>query len=381
MNSVKRRNISTVSAHYGDNECSDPSAGSCSFTNPTSSNDAINSASNNHCAADSYSSPDQDTPRRNYSASTVMSLNNITHSNSSPPENVSDNVTSRVSGKRGRPIDQESKRWIAVNPKNNTSGEPPPLSPDESHLDQLVLGVLNLFTSYSTANESSNSSNSAGSDSSNNNSGSCNGSSMSDIPEPGVNVDRIKHELISTLRNAVPLNYLQDVCKKNEVESIRWYPCTHSKCYNLYLSKGSQRRHTYSHTGERPYICKFPGCDKSYSASDRLAEHMHSHTNQRPYRCTFEGCSKAYNDPKTLREHKRTHGEKTFSCNVPKCGKSFHRKTHLKQHLRTHNNEEAIVFLDTPKPISPLPSSNFHRSLLNNSNNSHFQVNRRSPNP
>lgn len=383
MKSIKRRNISTVSTQYGDNDGSDPSAGSYSITNSTSSNDASNSTSNNNNgAAESSSSPDQETPRRNYSIGTIMSLNNITNSNSSPPdpEALSDtDISNRVSAKRGRSLGSKGKRWIAVNPKNSTTGEPPPDSPNDSNLDQLVLGVLQLFLSYSTPNDTSISSTSTVSDSPNNTSGSSNGNSSLDASEPGASTDKIKHELISTLRNTIPLNYLQDVCKKNNMEPVRWFPCTHSKCYNLYLSKGSQRRHTYSHTGERPYICKFPGCDKSYSASDRLAEHMHSHTNQRPYRCTFEGCPKAYNDPKTLREHKRTHGEKTFNCTVPMCGKSFHRKTHLKQHLRTHNNGEAVVFLDASKPCSPPPASSSHRSLLNNSTDTHFQVHRRSP--
>ncbi|KAJ9076802.1 GLI zinc finger 1 [Entomophthora muscae] len=111
---------------------------------------------------------------------------------------------------------------------------------------------------------------------------------------------------------------------------------------------------------------------------------MHSHTNQRPFRCSAPGCSKAYNDPKTLREHKRTHGEKTFLCTVPACSKSFHRKTHLKQHLRTHNREEAagpFMEVEEQDSSSTMSAPVFsHRSLLNNSTDSHFQV-RRSTNP
>ncbi|KAJ9048900.1 hypothetical protein DSO57_1030063 [Entomophthora muscae] len=152
-------------------------------------------------------------------------------------------------------------------------------------------------------------------------------------------MDKIRFDLITTLRNTLPLPHLQKIAKNNNLASIQWYPCNFPGCFHVYQTRRSLRRHIFVHTGETPHECQFPGCKKAYTAADRLSEHMHTHTNQRPYKCTVEGCTKAYNDAKTLREHKLTHGEKNFVCPVPSCGKNFHRKTHLKQHMRTHVND------------------------------------------
>lgn len=172
------------------------------------------------------------------------------------------------------------------------------------------------------------------------------GQTPSSEPAQG-GMDRIKFDLITTLRNTLPLPHLQKIAKHNNLNSIQWYPCNFPNCFHVYQTRRSLRRHIFVHTGETPHECQFPGCKKAYTAADRLSEHMHTHTNQRPYKCLVEGCTKAYNDAKTLREHKLTHGDKNFVCPVPNCEKNFHRKTHLKQHMRTHAhdfiNEKLVV--------------------------------------
>ncbi|KAI0224605.1 hypothetical protein L0F63_006689 [Massospora cicadina] len=319
----------------------------CSSEKLTSSSSRGTSSSAQPSDRNDTSSP-REAQAANYAVSSVMSLTNITHAQP-----------------------QQPRECIQYNPKKTRTAKAYDDMRDvgseatTDNMDLLALGMIRLFLRYDTDSSSPPFSDS----------NSTSIRSTSDNSE--FSGDRIKHEIITVLREAMPLGYLQDLCKRNSFPAVRWFPCTYPRCFNLYLSKGSQRRHSYSHTGERPYGCQFPGCDKSYSASDRLAEHMHSHTNQRPFRCTAPSCSKAYNDPKTLREHKRTHGDKTFICKVPGCNKSFHRKTHLKQHLRIHNCEgSAGPFVEVEKQEPSISCSPTYpqRSLLNNSTDAHFQV-------
>lgn len=186
---------------------------------------------------------------------------------------------------------------------------------------------------------------------------------------------KFRHTLISNLCKFVPISYLNSFCKSNGYKNFPLYACSKEDCYNVYQSKGSLRRHEYTHTGERPYLCRFPNCYKSYVTSDRLAEHLNSHTNLRPYKCDYSDCSKAYNDPKTLREHKRTHGQKMFHCENKSCNKSFHRKTHLKQHLRVHKPKKEGTQYSDISDIQPNGNNeNVFRSLLNDNDSCHFHV-------
>jgi len=49
-------------------------------------------------------------------------------------------------------------------------------------------------------------------------------------------------------------------------------------CGKTFTRPSSLRIHTYSHTGERPYVCNWPNCGRSFSVQSNLKRHAKTHT-------------------------------------------------------------------------------------------------------
>jgi hypothetical protein len=58
------------------------------------------------------------------------------------------------------------------------------------------------------------------------------------------------------------------------------YPCQY--CKKAFTRPSSLRIHTYSHTGERPYVCPDPSCGRKFSVQSNLKRHakVHHQNNQ-----------------------------------------------------------------------------------------------------
>ncbi|THD23733.1 Zinc finger protein [Fasciola hepatica] len=130
-------------------------------------------------------------------------------------------------------------------------------------------------------------------------------------------------------------------------------------CSKGFSTRSGVNTHERTHTGQRPYVCRVCGrrfaagsnlifhkythsntrrhqcsqCPKAFVTPGDLRKHEYTHTGQWPFRCTI--CDRGFATERNLKSHEVTHtGEKPFSC--PVCHKGYAQESSMKTHLRTH---------------------------------------------
>ncbi|KAI8089509.1 uncharacterized protein BX664DRAFT_333176 [Halteromyces radiatus] len=74
-------------------------------------------------------------------------------------------------------------------------------------------------------------------------------------------------------------NHHTDTTSTSSTTTAR-YVCPY--CHKLFSRPSSLRIHTYSHTGEKPFVCPEPGCGRRFSVQSNQRRHLRVHRFGRP---------------------------------------------------------------------------------------------------
>jgi hypothetical protein len=77
--------------------------------------------------------------------------------------------------------------------------------------------------------------------------------------------------------------------RTNSASPAERYMC--HECNKSFSRPSSLRIHTFSHTGEKPFVCPEPGCTKRFSVRSNMRRHMKVHTEQQGSGATGGGGS------------------------------------------------------------------------------------------
>lgn len=132
------------------------------------------------------------------------------------------------------------------------------------------------------------------------------------------------------------------------------YQC--ASCPKSFKKPIDLRRHTRTHTGERPYQCD--KCSKSFSLLCTLKAHLRTHaTVKETVQCPV--CWRSFATASSLRTHTQLHTDqpKPFKCDY--CNMKFRSNGHRKNHQQVHERQAKKLNVDvretkTKKQMSKL---------------------------
>ncbi|CAG9123109.1 unnamed protein product [Plutella xylostella] len=123
------------------------------------------------------------------------------------------------------------------------------------------------------------------------------------------------------------LTHTDNIEVKTENESTE----NKHKCPECFTQLCNLKDHTYTHTGETPYLCS--ECGKGFNNSSNLRQHIMRHTGVKPFTCSL--CPKKFTTKGQMTSHLLTHsGAHPHKCTH--CGAAFTKPQSLKKHELIH---------------------------------------------
>lgn len=112
-------------------------------------------------------------------------------------------------------------------------------------------------------------------------------------------------------------------------------------CSKSFLSPCKLTQHSYSHTGEKPFVCKH--CSKAFSSKFKLVRHVLIHSDQRQYHCTI--CERTFHRKDHLKNHAKVHNpiKRTLECDRTGCSKEYSSLLSYRKHIAIHSVEEGFL--------------------------------------
>lgn len=112
-------------------------------------------------------------------------------------------------------------------------------------------------------------------------------------------------------------------------------------CSKSFTSPCKLTQHSYSHTGEKPFVCKH--CSKAFSSKFKLVRHVLIHSDQRQYHCTI--CDRTFHRKDHLKNHAKVHNpiKRTLQCDRTGCTKEYSSVLSYRKHIAVHSVEEGFL--------------------------------------
>ncbi|CAG8468860.1 11185_t:CDS:2 [Ambispora leptoticha] len=90
--------------------------------------------------------------------------------------------------------------------------------------------------------------------------------------------DQFRNASAAAKRMAAPKSMIDD--QSSTSSNTNRYQCPY--CSKRFSRPSSLRIHTYSHTGEKPFMCTEPGCGRKFSVQSNMRRHLRVHRLGRP---------------------------------------------------------------------------------------------------
>ncbi|XP_055847975.1 uncharacterized protein LOC129913372 [Episyrphus balteatus] len=127
---------------------------------------------------------------------------------------------------------------------------------------------------------------------------------------------------------------------KNKPPTEKKHKCPEEGCGEAFRSPSLLMRHSWMHSGHKPYKCD--KCGKGFMRSDYLTKHLKAHLNNpkfRPFKCNHPDCTKRFVKNDELVSHMQTHTQSNKLHKCEKCKKTFRRINFLNKHMQVHKLE------------------------------------------